>query len=222
MKRYLLKTISIIILTVFSVTGLPLSGLYAEEYYYKDPCWNNSSKDYPYGGDDGKDNGAGSDCSDRDADPVNVFNGNFEYNTRDLFIPSRGMALEITRYYNAKDVYEGPFGYGWSHTYNIALLEVNDGIQAYVTIRNDHGSIDSFIHVSGTDFTAETKECFDELKKYDTFPEDILALNPGFNSGYCLKKKHGERYLFDINGKLKVIADRNNNKITLTYDGQGR
>jgi len=41
------------------------------------------------------------------------------FNRRDITIPSRGMAIEITRYYNSMDNTPGMFGKGWKQIMNM-------------------------------------------------------------------------------------------------------
>ena len=44
-------------------------------------------------------------------DPVDVANGNFSYEKQDMFISSRGLSLELKRFYNSLDEYEDKCGY---------------------------------------------------------------------------------------------------------------
>ncbi len=56
------------------------------------------------------------------SDPVNTLTGNFYHNETDLTIPGPGMSFEFSRAYNASDSYNGPFGPGWTHSYNVFLV----------------------------------------------------------------------------------------------------
>lgn len=194
-----------------------------DAYPYKEGCWNDSSHDDGDGGDDGNGPGKKKDFSDSVADPVNVFNGNFEYSFNDLFIPARGHPLEVTRYYNAQEPYEGPFGWGWSHNYDIKLIEVMDGDETKIIRRNSSGSDHIFQKTTETDFETLSEECYDILKQYIVWPSELNAISPSdVNGGYCIEKKNGNKYLFDENGKLLVISDCNQNLLKFEYDSSKR
>ena len=62
-------------------------------------------------------------------DPVYECRGEYYYRHQDLFIPSRAMAVDITRNYLSQKTYNGRFGYGWFLSVNIQLkvLHNNNG-----------------------------------------------------------------------------------------------
>ncbi|MCK5493415.1 MAG: RHS repeat protein, partial [Candidatus Omnitrophica bacterium] len=222
MKEKTLKIISIFTLLIFTFTTLippsfasiivPPIGL---------PCWNDGSIASATGGDDGL--GPEGDLNnrglDREADPVILSKGNFVHQRQDLFIPSRGLPLEINRIYNTQSKLEGPFGIGWSHNYDTHLIQVIENTETYILRRNPDGSKDRFLdNLDGT-YETITPGCYDTLLKYETLPPEYSQIAPvGLNSSFHIRTKHGTDYLFDISGKLRVIADRNKNKITLQYD----
>jgi RHS repeat-associated protein len=75
------------------------------------------------GGEGGGEEGGGDGGEDpaTTEDDINLCNGNFDFVERDLYIPGRGLPLEITRTYNSQDPYDGPFGWGWSFNYDVRL-----------------------------------------------------------------------------------------------------
>ena len=62
------------------------------------------------------------------AEPVNTAIGNYTYEHSDLRIPGKGMPFEFKRGYNSLDPYNGPLGYGWTHSYNIVVNEYTDAV----------------------------------------------------------------------------------------------
>ncbi len=71
--------------------------------------------------------------------PAHLNAGNYFYSHQDLFIPGRGLSLEITRYYNSQDQYEGPFGHGWHFVPFMKLVETTKGSDRYVILNRGDG-----------------------------------------------------------------------------------
>ncbi|MDD4910184.1 MAG: DUF4329 domain-containing protein [Candidatus Omnitrophica bacterium] len=206
MNSRLLKVISVFTLFFFAFNIFLSPVAFAEL-----PCWNDASLASGEGGVDASDAAAAQppDINQKNrteaADPVDISNGNFFYQNKDLFVPSRGLPLEIRRFYSSLDAYEGPFGIGTSHSYNIFLLEFSDGREDYVLRRNANGSKDKFLQNSDGSYTAPAG-CYDTLTKEA--------------GGYVIHDKHGLIYRFGLEGRLNSITDRNNNVISLEYDPQ--
>lgn len=132
-------------------------------------------------------------------DPVNMLSGNLIHREVDFKIRSRGLPIQFARTYNSKLNYDGPFGFGWTHSYNMRLLELSgdtvllldgDGSH-FILLRNDDGS---YRTPKGIYFTL-TKE----------------------SDGFTIREKNGIIYKFDLKGYLISITDRNENKTTLNY-----
>jgi len=184
--------------------------VYAPAYARMD-CWNDSARVGTDGGatapvDAGKGD-ANPQGTEKIDDPVNVATGNFAYEHVDFSIPSRGLSLEFKRYYNNQGEYEGPFGSGWDHSYNIFLVEsvemVGSVVNSYVIRHNPNGSKDKFrAGVSNTYWSPKGV--------FDTLTKDA--------QGYAITTKHGVVYRFNAAGYLASITDRNANQITFTYD----
>lgn len=60
-------------------------------------------------------------------DPINLTTGNVYEIAEDLNVPGRGLSMQFARFYNSKDTYQGPLGYGWTYAYNSSLIEDTDG-----------------------------------------------------------------------------------------------
>lgn len=225
MKINYKKIISVIVLVaMLTVTSLQSLSFALDDYKYHAGCWNNSTYGTGTGGDSRQnDQNDNSDCG---LDPVNLFTGSLEYTHADLFIPAgRGLPLEITRYYNSQDSYEGPFGRGWSHNYDIQPIKTVD-TQAGTQIlrRNKTGSDNIFVlDPNGNNYVAAGKDSYDVLIEYAVWPPELSDIAPvGFTGGYQIKDPHGKISLFDTQGKLRVISDRNRNRLKFSYDTSGR
>lgn len=48
-----------------------------------------------------------------DSDPVDLFRGELILDRRDLFVPGRGLSVDVTFHYRSQSVENGQFGYGW-------------------------------------------------------------------------------------------------------------
>ena len=136
------------------------------------------------------------------ADPINITTGNMYHMHQDLHIPGRGLSIDLTRTYNSRDTYEGPFGYGWTHSYNIFLREESGG---NVRERDEDGTAIVFTRRPDGSYTPPAGN------------HDNLTKNA--DGTYRVRRKHGTIYDFNMNGKLIRIVDINGNQVTLTYTG---
>jgi len=138
-------------------------------------------------------------------DPVNVVSGNFYLKRRDITIPSRGMALEITRYYNSMDNTEGIFGKGWKIDYETCLKKKEDSEDIIVAYPD--GNIRVFEYTDTGSFKSP-KGVYDTLLKTE-------------DGTYILKVQKGITYKYDQAGNLISISDSNSNEIQFKYNREG-
>jgi len=132
-------------------------------------------------------------------DPVNLSTGNFILEATDLKIPTVGIPLEFTRFYNSTDTYNGPLGRGWTHNFNTQLTKNNDG-SVNITYADGHVLLFSF---DGANYTPPAG-----------FFEKLTA---GANNTYILTFKDQTQYNYNSAGQLTTITDKNGNSISLTY-----
>lgn len=133
---------------------------------------------------------------------VNSYTGSLFYQRTDMFIPGRGLSLEVTLSYNSADRrMDYGYGYGWTSNYNQFYKDSAGGLVFY---RMD-GRKDYYTK-NGSSFTAP-KGIF-----------DLLTQESGF---YVLTAKDGTKYYFEnaAHKKLTRIRERNNNEIKITYSG---
>lgn len=134
-----------------------------------------------------------------DGDPVNIANGNLIHPETDFTIKSRGLSLLWSRTYNSKLDYDGPMGYGWTHSYNIHLTQDGNGD---VTLMDADGA----------------KHFFDRQPNGSYLPPPgIHSTLTKTASDFTLREKDGMTYRFDLSGRLLSITDPTSNQVTLSY-----
>ncbi|MBI3949044.1 MAG: hypothetical protein HY314_01110 [Acidobacteria bacterium] len=131
--------------------------------------------------------------------PVTVSNGNMYHQFDDLDISSRGFPILLRRTYNSQATYDGPFGYGWTHSYNMSL---QPNPNSSVTYFSESGGFFTFAR-QGNSFIS---------------PAGLNVVLTQDQTGYTLREKGGTEFRFDTRGKLQSITDRNGNGQRLTYD----
>jgi RHS repeat-associated protein len=140
------------------------------------------------------------------AEPVNVIMGNYVYEHADLSFPSRGLPFAFQRTYNSTaNGTDGPLGYGWTHSYNMAAITETYGSTNAVVIRRADGRRDKYIQQADGSYALP-------VGIYDTLTRTITGT-------YLLTLKDQTIYSFDSAGKLTAIADKNGNVTSLTYNG---
>jgi RHS repeat-associated protein len=134
------------------------------------------------------------------ADPVSTATGNFTHIETELSIATRGKPLEFSRYYNSKDAIFGPLGFGWRHSYYIYLVEdVN-----IVNVHWSDGHTDYWNPNGEGGYEPNTAGLYDSLVKN--------------GNNWVVTKKSLDKYIFNANGLLTSISDKNGNTFTLAYD----
>ena len=142
--------------------------------------------------------------SGRNADPVNTATGNYNFEATDLRVPGRGVDLEFTRFYNSQDITLGPLGNGWSHAFNIYLSDITP---SSASVHYSDGKVLNYMNQAGTNnFKSSYPGYYDTLVRND-------------DGTWTLKKPDQRNYQFDSSGRVTRILDRNNNQISLNYNG---
>jgi len=139
-----------------------------------------------------------------EGDPIYLFDGKFFYYHTDLLLPGR-IPLKVGRSYDSHCLYNGPFGFSWSFTYNVRVFNLSDG-----NLLLRRGSNNKQIFTSIGDNTYEGP-----AGNY----EKIIINDDGT---YTLIRKNGYEYQFDINGCLSAVEDRNGNSVRMIYDPAGK
>ncbi|MEV8443248.1 colicin E3/pyocin S6 family cytotoxin, partial [Actinosynnema sp. NPDC051121] len=156
-----------------------------------------------------------------EGDPVDTSTGYFGETFTDLSTPGRGMPLKFTRTYasaladptgpNGALAVNGPFGWGWTFSYN--LTAATDGATGNVTVRQEDGSAVTFVNTSGS---------------YAPFAPRFDATLTKSGSNYTYTRRGKQVFTFDVaTGRLTAETDVAGTKAspayatTLTYDGSG-
>ncbi|MFI9381138.1 RHS repeat-associated core domain-containing protein [Kutzneria sp. NPDC052558] len=161
-------------------------------------------------------------CVSRTAgDPVNTATGFFGDDFTDLSTPGRGMALNFGRSYaeavadpsgpNGSQAVDGPFGWGWTYSYNLSTT--TDGTTGNVTVHQEDGSQVTFVNSSGSYAPSAPRY-------------DATLIKSGSN--YVFTRRAKEIYTFDAtSGHLTAESDLAGSKAStpyktsLAYDGSG-
>jgi RHS repeat-associated protein len=125
--------------------------------------------------------------------PVDSGSGNFYESYTDLTIPGRSPALNETRTYGAFNAsYNGPFGYGWSSTYDMHLQLGTLSGPSPVDVVEENDALDSF-NWNGSQYVG---------------PAHVFATLVHNGDGtYTFTRRSQEQFVFDANGLLiKEIA----------------
>jgi RHS repeat-associated protein len=149
------------------------------------------------------------------ADPVILFSGQYELQSTDVQIPSRGLVIALERTYRSGGPrYFGPFGYNWDHSYNIYLRPLEHGAVAIWTGRL-------------------TEQVFEPTASGFEPPAGVFAVlerATAPSSGWVMSQRGGIRWLFDTpegwprldRVPLVAIEDAAGNRLRLGYDAEGR
>lgn len=142
-------------------------------------------------------------------DPIHVKGGNFTIYQEDLLILGRAMPTLIKRSYNSHDNhYEGPFGFGWSFTYNVTATETVDSEgKEIVIVRDGDGVQHIFTHSSANQYDSP-KGRYNKLIK------------TGANA-YEITRNDAVRLVLS-KSRLDAIIDPNGNSLTVTYAADGK
>ncbi|HHN74010.1 MAG TPA: hypothetical protein ENK10_02150, partial [Acidobacteria bacterium] len=138
-------------------------------------------------------------CADA-GQPVRLLNGNMFHVFGDIHIVGVGLNFVFERVYNSQSDRLGPMGYGWSHTYDVFLVE-DPGISATVT--DGSGRETTFTDLGGG--------------LYDSPPGVHEKLEKD-GAGWAMTFVSGEVWSFSAAGRLISMRDVHGNTISMTYD----
>jgi RHS repeat-associated protein len=146
--------------------------------------------------------------------PVNIQTGDYSYSHQDLYIPGRGMGLQVVRSYNSHDSYDGPFGYGWEFNLENKLSSFVQASVETVSIRGGDGVRIEFTRNPDGSYTAPLGRLEQLVKNADG--GYTWTLSPC--SGGC----NAPRYQFNSSGYLTSTQDPNGNQMKFSYDSAGK
>ncbi|AEG00386.1 RHS repeat-associated core domain-containing protein [Methylomonas methanica] len=180
-------------------------------------------------------------------DPVSTVTGNNYHDETDLSIRGRGLDYVLTRTYNSAKTAtktDGPFGFGWTHSYGMTLKSNDYGICPNCTAgtntsvgqRPENGNAKTSSIVYSDERGGEHNYLVTEDPAHTvTTPRgefDTLALNTPAAGQYTLGFRNGVKYIFenpehatadmqtmpDKTARLIRIEEPFGSQLTLTYD----
>jgi YD repeat-containing protein len=163
---------------------------------------------------------------------LNVATGNVFRTERDFSARGRGgLSLVFERAYNSRDPQPGPFGYGWTHSFNhyLSFKDDNgngatdapdtDGLTSTVGWTDGTGG-EKLFGVSGTAGGVAIGSSFARM------PGSFATMARNADGSYTVREKNGLVYRFESlpgaagsRARLLSIQDRNGNALTLGYSG---
>lgn len=138
--------------------------------------------------------------------PVDAPTGNFWHSFTDVSVPGRGFNLDLTRTYNSDNAgVNGPFGYGWSWTYGMALGFPD---ATHVVVNQENGAQVTFEEQAGGAYAAPTR---------------VMATLEHLSDGtWRFVRRATQIFTFNASGQLTTESDRDGNVTTLAYDSEGQ
>lgn len=137
--------------------------------------------------------------------PVNVATGEMHHKATDLVIQGP-LPIVFSRRYESRSDYDGPFGYGWTHSYDMRLE--SPGGSRPIFVDKDGRRIyfnKTQIRGGGTHTT-----------EWDSNRIDQLSLDSD-SPNWVVRDKREMEYTFDSSGVLISIADRHGSTLTFNY-----
>jgi RHS repeat-associated protein len=139
--------------------------------------------------------------------PCNTASGSFSHTFTDFVIPGRGLALNFARTYSSVFAgVNGPLGFGWTGTYNMALT--TDPSSGDVTVHQENGAQVTFTPGSGGGYTAP--------------PRVTATLVKNGDGSFTFTRNAQQTFSFSAAGRLTKETDLNGYTTTLVYDGAGQ
>lgn len=159
----------------------------------------------PPPGDPGKNDNSDKDNKGKEAEPVDLFTGQFELSAVDVDIRGR-MPLRVLRMYRSGSSFHGMFGRGWNLEYNerILILATNGNL----LLRYGNSARDEFKNRGDGTFAPPPG-------RYDTLERNV-------DGSYTLREKHGTVRNYNNEGCLSEIRDRNGHQLLFSYQVGGK
>lgn len=130
----------------------------------------------------------------------NLKSGNYHHTQSVISKPAR---LPFDLYYNSLDSLDTPLGKGWSHTYNLILVEGS----TWISLKLGNGDSILFTNDGNGNFLPDPK----------SGDSSVMSINT--DGTYKRTLKDGTIQTFNATAKLSSITDLNGNTLSLRYTG---
>ena len=144
---------------------------------------------------------------------VKVSEGKLMLPATDIYISGPGFPLELTRTYNSKSKYMGPFGYGWNFNYGYRIIHKNINDYKPYILRPDSTETSFHYH----EWEADYPICYYESTEND---KDIMLFDASQGIYTVTDRfKNKKHFGFTPLGNIPIkMEDANGNLTTLTYE----
>jgi YD repeat-containing protein len=154
-------------------------------------------------------------CQPCNGDPVDAATGEFVESATDFSIPGRGPMLNLSRTYGSLVASNtGPFGYGWTDSYNMNISP-DPSNHSVEEIRQENGSIVRFAQLEGEKGpwtpVAESEGKWLPVTR-------VLAALEKTSEGWTFTRKKTAIFKFNTSGQLISESDLNGDATTLAYN----
>jgi RHS repeat-associated protein len=155
-----------------------------------------------------------------DVDGVNTATGGYVLDLDDLSLPDVGLSLDLSQTYDSRrSSVNGPFGYGWSFSYGMSLVQNAPSTGASgcaIAITQENGTPIVF-----TTFNTDQQPCPTSGFMPPSWEQASLKLVTNcYNGDSCwdVTRDGTDQYFFDQpTGELVFEKDLNGNTVTLAY-----
>ena len=154
--------------------------------------------------------------------------GNFLYQQKDAEIPNEGFDVTMTRAYNSQASSRSVFGMGWSHDYDIELLNIcenNSQEFNHVVLKDGNGTIFHFTRESGqSKFVSSLGSYVNLICETEEKSKTVHVSGGGENNAvtvkykFVLTTKDGLSYLFNSGGQLVLMEEGNGKFVLFEHD----
>ena len=160
--------------------------------------------------------------------------GNFFYKQTDVSLPNEGVPIDFSRIYNSQASYKTSFGRGWSHAYDIEL--VNDCKNSAdqldyknMLLRDATGSMFGFLLTDYGEYASQVGKYISLAHEPTSTAVEVSDRTPGtystnptkmaiVNSEFTVRTMDKNEYRFNSGGQLVYQTEPNGNFLLFEYD----
>ncbi len=156
--------------------------------------------------------------------------GNFVYVQQDAELPNEGLEVYLARTYNSTSSSQGAFGYGWSHDYDMELLNIceADTLEMNnIVFKDGDGTIFMFSRNSeAEEFTSSLGSYIDLSDEKEDKTKEVSISGNGsaedliISYRFIMTTKDGLQYYFNSGGQLVFLEEANGNFLVFEHDSE--